>query len=108
MDDFVIFHNKKEFLWNVKSDVKEYLQNLKLCLHENKCRIFETSKGIPFLGLVISSNWRRLKRGNVTKIKRRLRIFQKLPKITLICYRPKIFTEHAVNNPVFSFIHLSQ
>src|SRR3989338_5515458 len=45
MDDFVLFHNSKDFLWSAKTHIQEYLQTLHLELHENKCRIFATDKG---------------------------------------------------------------
>ncbi|MBI2501557.1 MAG: RNA-directed DNA polymerase, partial [Deltaproteobacteria bacterium] len=54
MDDFVIFHDDKNFLWQAKVEVQKYLRALRLTIHENKCRIFNTRNGIPFLGLVIS------------------------------------------------------
>lgn len=76
MDDFVVFHDDKPFLWSVKQAIQDYLMDLSLCLHENKCRVFATNHGTPFLGLFISSHSRRLKRANVIKFKRRLRQFQ--------------------------------
>ena len=76
MDDFVIFHNDKAFLWHVKSAIQNYLRRLHLTLHENKCRIFTTSSGTPFLGFVVASDWRRLKRDSVFRFKKRMQKFQ--------------------------------
>lgn len=76
MDDFVIFHDDKNFLWFVKREIQKYLETLRLSLHENKCRIFGTENGVPFLGLVIAKDWRRLKRENIIRFKRRMRKFQ--------------------------------
>ncbi|OGQ47525.1 MAG: hypothetical protein A3H42_02445 [Deltaproteobacteria bacterium RIFCSPLOWO2_02_FULL_46_8] len=76
MDDFAVFHDDKKFLWHAKTEIQKYLEVLHLSLHENKCRIFETSHGVPFLGLLIASDWRRLKRNNVLRFKRRLKKFQ--------------------------------
>lgn len=76
MDDFVVLHDSKSFLWAAKKNIQDYLKGLHLHLHENKCRIFSTGHGIPFLGQVISSNRRRLKRNNVIRFKRRMRCFQ--------------------------------
>jgi retron-type reverse transcriptase len=78
MDDFVVLHDDKSFLWLVKKDIQDYLEGLHLQLHENKCRIFSTDQGIPFLGQVVSSSRRRLKRDNVIRFKRRMRCFQYL------------------------------
>ena len=76
MDDLMILHDNKDFLWHVKTEVQRYLERLRLLLHENKCRIFRTGKGIPFLGLVVSKDRRRLKGSNVIKFKQRLKRFQ--------------------------------
>jgi hypothetical protein len=78
MDDFVIFHQDKLFLSFVREQIKQYLEELKLTIHEKKCHIFMTSKGVPYLGQIISSHRRRLKRENVVRFKRRLRRFQRL------------------------------
>jgi len=78
MDDFVIFHHDKNFLWDVKQRIQEYLLTLHLELHENKCRIFQTQHGVPFLGFIMAPEWRRLKKANVTRFKRKLKHLQKL------------------------------
>jgi len=62
MDDFVLFHNDKEFLWDAKRKVEEYVANIKLKLHDGKCRIFKTERGVPFLGMTIFPDRRRLKK----------------------------------------------
>ena len=77
MDDFLIFHQDKNLLWKIKEEIVRYLESLKLKLHENKCRIFKTRMGFPFLGMVIFPNQRRLKRENVIRFKRRMIKLQK-------------------------------
>lgn len=76
MDDFMIFHDEKEFLWRAKAGVQECLRGLRLELHENKCRIFRTEMGVPFLGMIVSPDRRRLRRQNVVRFKRRLKQFR--------------------------------
>ena len=76
MDDFVIFHHDKRFLWDVKKAIVEYIEGLGLSLHDGKCRIFRTSQGTPFLGLVVFPNRRRLKRENFVRFKRKMKRFQ--------------------------------
>lgn len=76
MDDFVIFHDDKDFLWKAKVEIQKYLWTLRLSIHENKCRIFKTRDGTPFLGLLISRDRRRIRRSNLLRFKRRLRRFQ--------------------------------
>lgn len=76
MDDFVIFHHDKSFLWEIKKRVLDYLEGLKLTLHEKKCRIYKTTDGVPFLGTIIFPECRRLNRENVLRFKRRMKRFQ--------------------------------
>jgi len=77
MDDSLAFSNEKDFLWKIKESMVQYLAILQLKLHENKCRIFESKRGFPFLGMVIFQNKRRLKRENVIRFKRRMIKIQK-------------------------------
>ena len=77
MDDFVILHDDKDFLWAAKNEIENYLAQLNLELHENKCRIFSNEKGVPFLGLLIFPDQRRIRRNNLIRFKRRLRGFQR-------------------------------
>ncbi|HCU25655.1 MAG TPA: RNA-dependent DNA polymerase, partial [Deltaproteobacteria bacterium] len=78
MDDFVIFHQDKRYLLSLKERVQKYLDDLKLKLHEEKCRVYRVADGVSFLGLVISPQLRRLKRGNVIRFKRRMKRLQRL------------------------------
>lgn len=87
MDDFVVFHEDKRFLLSVKEAIKEYLKGLRLLLHEEKCRVYKSSDGVPFLGMVIFPYRRRLKRDNVVRFKRRLKRFQELHKTGQIPWR---------------------
>ena len=80
MDDFVIFHDNKQFLSAIKEAIKKYLSGLRLLLHEEKCRVYRTSDGVSFLDMIIFPDRRRLKRGNVVRFKRRLKHFQELYK----------------------------
>lgn len=73
MDDFVIFHDDKAFLWRMKQSIVEHLETLKVELHAGKCRIFETAHGVPFLGLTVFPERRRLKRENFIRYRRRLK-----------------------------------
>lgn len=78
MDDFVLFANDKNTLWQAKIGVTDFLQNqLKLKMHEAKCRIYKTENGTPFLGQLIFPMHRRLKRENIIRCKRKLRRQQK-------------------------------
>jgi len=80
MDDFVIFEKDKQRLWKIKAEIVQYLQSLRLRLHEGKCRIFRVAHGVPFLGLVVFPRRRRLQRANVVRARRRLHRLQKLDR----------------------------
>ena len=87
MDDFVVFHEDKRFLLSVKEAIEDYLKGLRLRLHEEKCRVHKTPGGVPFLGMVIFPDRRRLKRESVIRFKRKLKRFQKLHKKGRIPWR---------------------
>ena len=79
VDDFVVFDNSKTRLREVKAQFENYLSNLRLKLHEKKCRIFRVDEGVCFLGFRIFSTHRLLKnvphRQWVFSIPKRLRIY---------------------------------
>lgn len=50
---------------------------LDYCEIRDKCRVYRTSAGVPFLGMVIFPGKRRLKRQSVMRFKRRLQRFQR-------------------------------
>lgn len=87
MDDFVVFHQNKRHLLAVKEAIKGYLGQLKLGLHEEKCRVYRTSDGVPFLGMVIFPRRRRLMGPGVVRFKRRLKRFQELHKKDRVPWR---------------------
>ncbi len=76
MDDFLVFSDEKNSLWQMKKKIVQYLEALKLKLHEGKCRIFKTKMGFPFLGMMISPDKRRLKRENILRFKKRMKKLQ--------------------------------
>jgi len=92
MDDFVLFHDDKDYLWQAKKKIVEYLGRLRLSLHEGKCRVYEADCGVPFLGLVVFPDCRRLKRPNIVRFKKRFKKFQNMhrndPRAWPHIYRP--------------------
>ncbi|MBF0106323.1 MAG: group II intron reverse transcriptase domain-containing protein [Deltaproteobacteria bacterium] len=84
MDDSVIFDDDKSHLWQIKTKVSECLARLGLELHENKCRIYRTSHGVPFFGMIIFDTHRRIKRQNLIRYKRRLKRLQGLDRDGLV------------------------
>jgi len=79
MDDFLIFSESKFLLRGIKDALREFLRDyLRLRLHEEKSQIYETSRGLKFLGFRIYSNFRRLTTRNVRCFKQGLRLRQVL------------------------------
>jgi len=76
VDDFVILHDDKEFLWRVKQEIEEYLENLRLKLHPRKCRVFPVKEGTLFLGFRIWPDKRRLDRQNIRRFQSRIKLMQ--------------------------------
>jgi len=81
MDDFLIFHNSKEWIKEVKIKIRQFLkERLALVLHEGKSQVFRSEDGIKFLGFRLYKDYRRLATDNVRRFKRRLRRFAYLLK----------------------------
>ena len=72
-DDFVIFSEDKDYLWELVSKIWEFLEEeLKLQLHPNKLFIKTLSSGIDFLGWVHFSNHRVLRTSTKSRMFKRL------------------------------------
>lgn len=54
MDDFLIIHHDREFLEDCKSQIENYLKELKFEINQKKTKIYPLSKGIEFLGFRFS------------------------------------------------------
>lgn len=76
VDDFAVLGNDKSRLWQVKHEMSLYLEQLRLQLHERKCQIHRTNRGVAFLGFRVFPDFRLLKRDNVVRTRRRLRRLQ--------------------------------
>ena len=78
MDDFVILHESKQYLHEVKENIKTFFASMKLTLHPKKANIFPIELGIDFLGyrifnahrLVRKSTVKRFLKNTKTKLKR--------------------------------------
>ncbi|MCX5677655.1 MAG: RNA-directed DNA polymerase [Candidatus Omnitrophica bacterium] len=79
MDDFLIFGNDKKALIEVKGKIRDFLkERLALQMHEGKSQIYNTEKGIKFLGFRIYKDYRRLTSDNVRRFRKRLGKFTHL------------------------------
>jgi len=73
VDDFVLFSNSKETLWNWKLQIEAYLQELRLILHPNKSQIHRVANGVPFLGFKLYPYHRQVLKQNIRRYRRFLR-----------------------------------
>ncbi len=72
VDDFALFSDSKRELWRWKQAMIERLATLRLTVHP-QAQVSPVSAGIPWLGLIVYPNHRRVKARNVRNFDRRLR-----------------------------------
>ncbi len=72
VDDFLLFADSKQQLWEYKDAIREGLSTLRLTLHERSSTVYPTRAGIPFLGFRLYDDHRRIKRKNAVNFSRRL------------------------------------
>lgn len=72
VDDFLLFGNDKKTLHEWQRQIIQFLQTLRLTLHENRAQPRPVEQGIPFLGFTIYPDHRRLKRGKGISYRRHL------------------------------------
>jgi len=77
MDDIVVLSESKAWLHEVKKYIDAFLKTLKLELHTRKQEVFPACVGIDFLGYVIWSDHRKLRKRNVWRFIRRLKGFER-------------------------------
>ena len=73
VDDFLLFADDKATLWRWRGEIIDFLADLRLTLHEERCHPQPVSEGIPFLGFVVYPQHRRLKRRKGIEYRHRLR-----------------------------------
>lgn len=77
MDDIIILHHDKKYLWQIKNEIEAFLEdNLHLTLN-NKTTVRTADQGIDFCGYRIWSTHRKLRKRTALKMKRRLKYLQK-------------------------------
>jgi retron-type reverse transcriptase len=75
-DDFVLFHDDKSALQDIKRRIQEYLLGLRLVLHPRKTQVFPVTQGVPFLGFKVFPQYRILNQQAVQRFRQRLRRLQ--------------------------------
>lgn len=73
MDDLAVFGDDLDRLERLKSSIAGYLAGQKLKLHPDKSKIYETGRGVEFLGYKIYPSHRLIIWPNAARFKKRLR-----------------------------------
>lgn len=73
VDDFLLFSDSKQKLWEWKKGIVEFLWSLRLSMHMKSSTVYPVNNGIPFLGFILFPHKRRLKNRNARMFEKRLR-----------------------------------
>ena len=73
VDDFIILHERKEFLEDHLISIGAFLNGLKLDLHPTKCKIIPLRRGVDFLGFKHFYHYRTVRARNKRKITSKLK-----------------------------------
>jgi hypothetical protein len=73
VDDFLLFGDSKQQLWDWKQAIVDHLSGLRMTLHHRSSTVYPVTNGIPFLGFVTYPSHRLLKRRNGVAFARRFR-----------------------------------
>lgn len=77
MDDMIIFHQDKQYLWWLKDEIGAFVENkLHLSLN-NKTSIDTTNQGVDFCGYRVWPTHKKLRKTTALKMKKRLKYLQK-------------------------------
>jgi RNA-directed DNA polymerase len=72
VDDFLLFADDKPTLHRWREQIIDFLQVLRLTVHESRAQPRPVGQGIPFLGFTVYPDHRRLKRRTGIRYRRRL------------------------------------
>ncbi len=73
VDDFLLFNSDKHELRRWRTALIEFLQGLRLTIHENAAQIRPCFQGLPFLGFIVYPDHRRLKSASGHAFERRIK-----------------------------------
>jgi len=73
VDDFALFSDSKEELWEWKLAIKAKLAELRLRFHEHSAQVTPVNHGVPWLGFVIYPNHSKIKARKVIHTSRKLK-----------------------------------
>jgi retron-type reverse transcriptase len=78
MDDFLLFGDTKEDLWDCERHIRRFLnERLRLSLHQRKTLVYPCESGVPWLGFCVDAHYRRISPANVRRFLRRVKLFKR-------------------------------
>ena len=86
VDDFALFSDSRQQLWEWLPRIEAYLAQLRLTLHRSKAQVTPSQDGIPWLGFRVYPTHRRLKRRNLVQFRWRLKRKAALYRAGLITF----------------------
>ncbi|MDZ4042932.1 MAG: reverse transcriptase/maturase family protein [Eubacteriales bacterium] len=99
MDDAIILHPDKRYLWLLKEEIEGFVNHeLRLALN-NKTSVRTISQGVDFCGFRIWATHKKLRKSTAQKMRRRLRYLQKAYAHGLVDFK-------TVNSSVQSYVGL--
>jgi RNA-directed DNA polymerase len=81
VDDFVLFSDSKADLWQMKQQIVDFLESLRLRLNPRATALYPSSEGRRFLGQIVFPSHRLLPSLNVRLFKKKLRFMPASPGI---------------------------
>lgn len=102
MDDFICFSKSKDVLKFLLNDIRNYAyETLKLQLKEKVTTLAPVSEGINFLGFRVYPDVIRIRRENLNRLRKKVRLFERL-------YKEGVITQQRLTDSVRSMIgHVS-
>ncbi len=76
VDDFLLFSDNKAQLWAWKAAIREKLAQLRLTMHEASSTVYPVKNGIPYLGMQLFADHRRIKTRSARAFEARMREWQ--------------------------------
>ncbi|KLU66775.1 reverse transcriptase (RNA-dependent DNA polymerase) [Desulfosporosinus acididurans] len=77
MDDIVVLHGNKKYLWALKEQIDEFVVHQLHLQLNNKTMVRSVSQGIEFVGFRVWPTHKKLRKKSALKMKRRLRYLQR-------------------------------
>ena len=97
VDDFLLFGESKAKLAEMRCAVEDFLEALRLLVHERKSRVYRCADGVTFLGWRLFPQKSRLVRENVVRFRRRLRQMER-------AFREGAVTREQIRTRIHSWI----